>query len=56
MPWLYAVAALTNVAGSLIGYAAGTLAWQARRESRRSKGAPHIAVGPGSVNLVWDIK
>jgi membrane-associated phospholipid phosphatase len=70
MPWLYGVAAITNVArtwsrehwfsdtvaGSLIGYAAGTLAWEARRASRRSKGDPHIAIGPGSVSLVWDIK
>jgi len=70
MPWLYGVAALTNVArtwsrehwfsdtvaGSLIGYAAGTLAWEARRESRRGKSAPRVAVGPGTVSLAWDLE
>jgi membrane-associated phospholipid phosphatase len=69
MPWLYGVAALTNVArsfsrehwfsdtvaGSLVGVAAGTLAWEARRESRRAKSAPRVAVGPGTVSFAWDL-
>jgi membrane-associated phospholipid phosphatase len=66
MPWLYGVAALTNVArtwsrehwfsdtvaGSLIGVAAGTLAWEARRESRR-KNAPRVTLTPGGVGVAW---
>jgi len=36
-----------------IGYAAGTLAWEARRESRRAKGAPRVMVTPGGVGLAW---
>jgi membrane-associated phospholipid phosphatase len=69
MDWLYGVAALTNlartgsrehwfsdtVAGSMIGYALGHLAWEARRASRKSN-APTIAVGPGNVALVWDLE
>jgi membrane-associated phospholipid phosphatase len=65
MPWLYGVAALTNVArtwsrehwfsdtvaGSLIGVAAGTLAWEARRESR--KNAPRVTLTPGGVSMAW---
>ncbi len=67
MPWLYGVAALTNVgrtasrehwfsdtvAGSLLGYALGNLAWEARRGK---KGGPGVAVGPGNVSLVWDLR
>ena len=67
MPWLYGVAALTNVArtwsrehwfsdtvaGSLLGVAAGTLAWEARRESRRAKGAPRVMVTPAGVGVAW---
>ena len=70
MPWLYGVAALTNVArtwsrehwfsdtvaGSLLGVAAGTLAWEARRESRRAKSAPRVAVGPGTVSFAWEFE
>jgi membrane-associated phospholipid phosphatase len=67
MPWLYGVAALTNlartgsrehwfsdtVAGSLLGYALGHLAWEARRGK---KNAPSVAIGPGNVALVWDLQ
>lgn len=67
-PWLYGVASLTNLAragsrehwvsdtvlGSLLGYALGTLAWEARRDSRLGKNAPKIAVGMDSVTLAWD--
>ncbi len=67
MPWLYGVAALTNlartgsrehwfsdtVAGSLLGYALGNLAWEARRGK---KNGPGVAVGPGNVALVWDLQ
>jgi membrane-associated phospholipid phosphatase len=67
MPWLYGLAALTNaartasrehwfsdtVAGSLLGYALGQLAWDARRGR---KSGPGIAVGPGNVALVWQLQ
>jgi membrane-associated phospholipid phosphatase len=67
MPWLYGVAAITNaarvgsrehwvsdtVAGSLIGYALGHIAWQARRDARRGKTGPSLAVGPGNVVVAW---
>ena len=65
MEWLYGVAALTNaaragsrehwwsdtVASSLMGYALGHLAWQGRRDSRRS--APRVMVTPGGVGVAW---
>jgi membrane-associated phospholipid phosphatase len=67
LPWLYGVAALTNaarvgsrehwlsdtVAGSVLGYALGHFAWEARRESRRN--APRLALGPQSVALQWEL-
>jgi membrane-associated phospholipid phosphatase len=67
-PWLYGVAALANlaragrrehwasdtVAGSLLGYALGSLAWEARRDSRQGKNAPKIALGADSVSVAWD--
>jgi hypothetical protein len=67
-PWLYGVAGLTNVAragsgkhwfsdtvaGSLLGYAMGSLAWEARRASRLGKNAPKIGVGPDRVTVSWD--
>jgi membrane-associated phospholipid phosphatase len=70
MPWLYGLAAVTNVArvgsrehwvsdtvaGSVIGYVLGDLAWQAGRESRKAKGAPSLAVGPGQVYLAWELQ
>jgi membrane-associated phospholipid phosphatase len=66
MPLLYGVAALTNlartgsrehwfsdtVAGSLLGYGLGHLAWSARRGD---KNAPKVAVAPGNVALVWGL-
>ena len=67
-PWLYGVAGITNVArvgsgkhwfsdtvaGSLLGYAMGTLAWQARRDSRQGKNAAKIGVGVDRVTVAWD--
>jgi len=69
MEWLYGVAALTNAArtgsrehwlsdtvgGAVLGYAIGSLAWEARRESRRGKNGPSLTVGPGTVGLAWDL-
>lgn len=63
MPWLYGVAAVTNLArvgsrkhwlsdtvgGALLGYAAGRLAWEARRETR-NKG-PKLSLSPQGVEL-----
>jgi membrane-associated phospholipid phosphatase len=68
MEWLYGLAAVTNaartgsrehwfsdtVAGSVLGYALGHLAWDARRG--KNKNAPTVAVGPGNVALVWDLQ
>ena len=70
MEWLYGVAAFTNlsragsrehlfsdtVGGALLGYAMGHLAWEGRREARRWKNAPTLAVAPGKVGLKWDIE
>jgi membrane-associated phospholipid phosphatase len=67
-PWLYGVAGLTNlarvgsgkhwvsdtVAGSLLGYAMGSLAWEARRASRLGKNAPKLGVAPDRVTVSWD--
>jgi membrane-associated phospholipid phosphatase len=64
MPWLYGLAALTTagragsrehwvsdtVAGSLLGYWLGSLAWEARRDSRAAK----VAVGLNNVSVAWD--
>jgi len=63
MPWLYGLAALTSaaragsrehwasdaVAGSLLGYWLGSLAWEARRDSRTK-----VNVGLNNVSLAWD--
>jgi membrane-associated phospholipid phosphatase len=68
-PWLYGVAAVTNlarigsrkhwvsdtVAGSLIGYGLGYLAWDARRRERLDKHGPTVLLGPNSVNLAWSL-
>lgn len=68
MEWLYGLAAVTNaartgsrehwfsdtVAGSVLGYALGHVAWEARRG--KNKNAPSVAVGPGNVALVWDLQ
>jgi len=70
MPWLYGVAALTNVArvasrehwvsdtvgGAFIGYGLGRLAWQARKDRTPESGAPRLIVGPRSVALLWTIE
>ncbi len=69
MPWLYGAAALTNlarigsrghwvsdtVAGSLIGYGLGYLAWDAQHQARLKKDGPTVLVGPQSVNLAWQL-
>jgi len=69
--WLYAVAALTNlsriggrehwvsdtVAGSVLGYALGHFAWQARRESRlKKKEGPELVLGAKTVSLAWELQ
>ncbi|HUJ87517.1 MAG TPA: YjbH domain-containing protein [Burkholderiales bacterium] len=70
MPWLYGVAALTNlarvgsrehwvsdtVASSLIGYGLGYLAWDAQRQARLKKDGPTLVIGPQSVNLAWSLE
>ncbi|MDW8468731.1 MAG: YjbH domain-containing protein [Burkholderiales bacterium] len=67
--WLYGVALLSNVgramstrhwlsdtvAGALLGYAAGYLAWEGRRAANRAKNAPDVLVGPRSVSLAWQL-
>jgi membrane-associated phospholipid phosphatase len=66
MPWLYGVAALSNlarvsgrehwfsdtVAGSLLGYLMGSLAWEANRSLGGN--APKLWIGPESVALSWE--
>ena len=68
MPWLYGLAAFTSaaragsrehwvsdtVAGSLLGYWLGSVAWEARRDARLRKDAPRLAVGLNNVTLAWD--
>jgi membrane-associated phospholipid phosphatase len=65
MPWLYGLAALTNfsrvagrkhwvsdtVAGSLIGYWAGDIAWQ--RNKPRSESSAQVYLGERSVTVAW---
>ena len=67
-PWLYGVAGITTlaraasrehwlsdaVAGSLLGYWLGSIAWEARREARLGRDAPRIGVGVDSVTVAWD--
>jgi membrane-associated phospholipid phosphatase len=64
-PWLYGVAAVSAmgrtanrqhwtsdvVAGGLIGYAMGTVLWQAQRGNTRSKLT--MAPGPKEINVAW---
>lgn len=64
-PWLYAVAAVSAmgrtanrqhwtsdvVAGSLIGYAMGTVLWQAQRDNTPSKWS--VAPGPKEISVAW---
>jgi membrane-associated phospholipid phosphatase len=69
MPWLYGLAALTNagragsrehwvsdtVAGSLLGYWLGSIAWEARREHREAeKRGAKVSVGLDGVTVAWD--
>ena len=68
--WLYGVAALTNAArvgsrehwvsdtvgGAALGYALGTIAWQARRDSRLGRNGPKIAIGPDEVTAKWEFQ
>ena len=70
MPWLYGLAAITNVArigsrehwvsdtvgGSVLGYVLGDLAWQARRESRKARARRRVAIGPGKMQLAWELQ
>ncbi len=65
-PWLYGVAALTNlarvgerkhwfsdtVAGALLGYGLGSLLWENRRQSPYT---PTLHLAPGEVSLEWKI-
>jgi membrane-associated phospholipid phosphatase len=64
-PWLYGVAAVSAmgrtanrqhwtsdvVAGGIVGYAMGTILWQAQRDNTRSKLT--IAPGPKEINVAW---
>lgn len=68
MPWLYGLAALTNaaragsrehwvsdtVAGSLLGYWLGSVAWEARRDARSGRNAARVAVGLNNVSVAWN--
>jgi membrane-associated phospholipid phosphatase len=68
MPWLYGLAALTNaaragsrehwvsdtVAGSLLGYWLGSIAWEARRDARLRKDAPRVTLQLDKVTVAWD--
>ncbi len=70
MNWLYGVAALTNAArvgsrehwvsdtvgGAALGYALGSIAWEARRDSRLNAKGPRIAVGPKGVAAAWEFQ
>lgn len=65
-PWLYGLAALTNVArigerkhwlsdtvgGALLGYGLGSLFWESRKQS---KNAPSIYVSAGEIGLEWQV-
>lgn len=65
-PWLYGVAALTNlarigsrqhwlsdtVAGSLLGYGIGQFFYQSSR-APKSKGEPKVSLDPSGVSLAW---
>ena len=67
-PWLYGLAGITTfaraasrehwlsdaVAGSLLGYWLGSIAWEARREARLGRDAPRIGVGVDRVTVAWD--
>ena len=66
-PWLYGVAAITNVArvgsrnhwvsdtvaGSVLGYAIGKLFWESARAPQ--KGEPRVLIHPGGVDVSWQL-
>jgi membrane-associated phospholipid phosphatase len=66
MPWLYGVAALTNlgriasrehwvsdtVASSLLGYGLGRIFWQSGRD--QAKGEPRVLFDGSNLNFLWD--
>jgi membrane-associated phospholipid phosphatase len=68
--WLYGAAALTNAArvgsrehwfsdtvgGAVLGYALGTIAWEARRDSRLGRNGPRLAIGPNEVSARWEFQ
>ena len=67
-PWLYGVAALTNVArvgsrehwfsdtvaGSLIGYGLGRIFWESSRS--RGKNEPRVMLTPSAITLAWELE
>jgi membrane-associated phospholipid phosphatase len=67
-PWLYGLAALTNVgrvasrehwlsdtvAGSLLGFALGEFFWEQRRKPNDK--VPKVGVSPSGVTLMWETK
>ena len=64
-PWLYGVAAITNlarvgsrqhwlsdtVAGSVLGYAIGKVFWESSRAPK--KGTPRVLLRPSGIDLAW---
>jgi len=66
-PWLYGVAAVTNlarvgsrqhwvsdtVAGSVLGYAIGRVFWESSRAPK--KGEPRVLIHPSGINMAWDL-
>jgi len=66
-PWLYGVAALTNlarvgsrqhwvsdtVAGSVLGYAIGKVFWESSRAPR--KGEARVMIHPAGINMAWEL-
>jgi membrane-associated phospholipid phosphatase len=69
-PWLYGAALLTNAArtggrehwfsdtvgGAVLGYALGTIAWQARRDSRLGRNGPSLVLAPNEVSARWELQ
>jgi membrane-associated phospholipid phosphatase len=66
-PWLYGVAAITNlarvgtrqhwvsdtVAGSVLGYALGRVFWESSRAPK--KGEPRVLIHPAGINMAWEM-
>jgi hypothetical protein len=42
------------VAGSLLGYWLGSIAWEARRDARLRKDAPRVTLQLDKVTVAWD--